>query len=227
MGKQSKTQEEEEPEKSGSGACFAVILIGFIVGGAAVRGPHPVSGVEQASNPPMAQGAPVPAAFTVYNQCSAPWGGMKYGNSSMCANGCGPTAIAMAITALTGKAVTPAETGRFMETRKLYIGGASVWTFPEVVAPQYGLRAEQIPGTEQAIVDAIKKGGMVIMAGHGQLPFIPKPSGGHYVLVRALDPDGKIRVGNSAFPATNQQAFRLASIVDNIHQGSVYALYAK
>jgi len=73
--------------------------------------------------------------FTVYNQCDPAWANKPYGSSTICPSGCGPSAMAMIITALTGQRVTPAETAAYAGSQGMYIPGVgSSWSVAPVLA---------------------------------------------------------------------------------------------
>jgi hypothetical protein len=133
--------------------------------------------------------------FVIYNQFDPQWGSKAYGSSTIAASGCGPSSMAMIITALTGKKITPIETVAFANTKGLYIPGqGSSWDVAPVLAEHWGLHAKNITKSVAAINKVLQSGGLVITSGSGSTPFT---SGGHYITIRGVTSDGKWKLGDS------------------------------
>ncbi|HJP81573.1 MAG TPA: phage tail tip lysozyme [Candidatus Saccharimonadales bacterium] len=132
--------------------------------------------------------------FIVYNQCDTRWANVPYGDSNACVSGCGPSAMAAAITALTKQEVTPKDTVPYASSRGLLVGGGSSWNLPQVLGDHWGLKSKQIPATVGDINKVLQAGGLVIMAGKGAAPFT---SGGHYILIRGVTTEGKWKISDS------------------------------
>lgn len=119
--------------------------------------------------------------FTFFYQWDPAWASAPYGSSTIRRSGCGPTSMAMIITNLTGKTVTPVETANYAFSQGLYISGVgSSHSIGPVLAEHWGLRSEPIglEGRVQKIAEALKKGGLVIAAGGSSS--LPWTSGGAY-----------------------------------------------
>lgn len=160
--------------------------------------------------------------FTVYNQCDPAWANLPYGSSTICPSGCGPSAMAMAITALTGQRVTPADTAAYAGAQGMYIPGTgSSWNVAPVLAKHWNLKATFIGADATKITQALQAGSIVVGAGRGPLPFT---SGGHYIAIRAVAADGKWLVGDSAHRNTSSQEWDPASLLSNMGDGSIYAI---
>lgn len=160
--------------------------------------------------------------FTVYNQGDPAWKNLPYGNSTIGRSGCGPAAMAMIITNLTGNNITPDLTAAYGAANGTSSpSGASYHDIAATIAPHYGLKATLIGPNAKAINDTLVGGGLVILAGAGALPFTP---GGHFIVIRGVTADGKWKVGDSGHTATNSQEFDPASILANARPASVYAV---
>src|SRR5581483_9508154 len=61
--------------------------------------------------------------FTIYSQYDPDWANKPYGDTTIAAAGCGPSAMAMIITALTGQSVTPDVTAAYADSQNLYVNG--------------------------------------------------------------------------------------------------------
>lgn len=138
--------------------------------------------------------------FTVYSQCDPAWGSKLYGTDTICAAGCGPSAMAMIITAFTGKRVTPEETVPIAYQEGAWAGpGVGSWgTVSPKLAEHYGLKAKQLDMGDGDIVGQINKalseGALISTSGKGARPFF---SGGHYIVIRAVTESGKWLIGDS------------------------------
>lgn len=160
--------------------------------------------------------------FPIYIQTDPRWTNAPYGSSQVGPSGCGPSAMAMIITALTGQAVTPDQTAKVAGNDGMYIAGTgSSWQVAPDLAKHYGLKATKIKSDVTAISNAIKSGGYVIMSGQGAKPFT---SGGHYIMIRGVTADGKWKVGDSAHQDTNNQTYNPSTILSMANEGSMYAI---
>ncbi|HEX9153863.1 MAG TPA: phage tail tip lysozyme [Candidatus Saccharimonadales bacterium] len=160
--------------------------------------------------------------FTVYNQCDSAWANKPYSSSTICDSGCGVVAMAMIVTALTGKSVLPPEVANYAASQGMYIPQVgSSWDIGKVVASKYNLKAQFIGANATKINDTLKNGGLVLVAGRGSLPFT---SGGHFIVIRAVTADGKWRIGDSGHKNTSDKDWDSAQLLSGIKDGSVYAI---
>jgi hypothetical protein len=138
--------------------------------------------------------------FTIYNQFDPRWAEKPYrgngGSSTIGDAGCGPSSMAMIITALTGKTVTPADTVAYAnEQNDIYVpGDGSDHKVSRVLAAKWGLKAKNIDSSVTAVNTVLKEGGLVITSGSGATPFT---SGGHFITIRGVAPSGKWMIGDS------------------------------
>lgn len=58
-----------------------------------------------------------------FNQLEEPWASLPYASSTVANSGCGPTSMAIVISTLTGKNVTPEMTKSFAEDNGEYVQG--------------------------------------------------------------------------------------------------------
>ena len=164
--------------------------------------------------------------FVVYDQCDPRWANNVYGDSNACVSGCGPAAMAAAITALTKKAVTPKETVAYADQQNLLANGGSKWNLPAVVGQKWDLNTKQIPATVEEINKVLRAGGLVIMAGKGAAPFT---SGGHYILVRGVTADGKWKISDSngkVGQANSQKDWDAQSVLDKSIANGIGSIYS-
>ncbi len=164
--------------------------------------------------------------FTVYSQYDPAWADKPYGDTTISAAGCGPSAIAMIITTLTGQSVTPDMTASYADQQNLYVPGAgSSWGIGKVLAEHWGLKAAPVGADKAAISAALQSGALVIVSGRGALPFTPE---GHFIAIRAVKSDGNWLIGDSGHNDTSTKEWSpdviLSGIQNNGSGGSVYAI---
>lgn len=188
----------------------------------------PSSGTGAPSGCPTAGGTGTGAGsfvdgFTVYSQYDPAWAKLPYGSSTIATAGCGPSAMAMIITALTGTAVTPADTASYAASRGMYIPGqGSSWSVAPVLAEHWGLRSEPIGKDLVKITQALAAGGLVVTSGRGAKPFT---GGGHYIVIRGITAGGKFLVGDSGHKDTSDKEWDPQPILGSMPGGSTYAIY--
>jgi hypothetical protein len=160
--------------------------------------------------------------FTVYSQYDPTWADKAYGSSTIAASGCGPSAMAMIITNLTGNQVTPDMTAAYGASQGTYIAGqGSSWSIAPKLASHWGLKAKPIGANIPAISATLQSGGLVIAAGQGPLPFT---SGGHFIVIRGVTADGKWKVGDSGHSDTSDKEWSPEQLKSSMNDGSVYAI---
>jgi hypothetical protein len=160
--------------------------------------------------------------FTVYSQYDPQWVNRPYGSSTIGVSGCGPSAMAMIITALTGTSVTPAQTAKYAGDQGLYIPGeGSSWNLPPVLATHWGLKARAIGANQARITAELQAGGLVIASGQGPEPFT---SGGHYLVIRGVTADGKWKIGDSGHNDTSDKEWSSQQLLSSMNDGSVYVI---
>jgi hypothetical protein len=160
--------------------------------------------------------------FIIYSQYDPRWANKPYGTSTIAISGCGPSAMAMIITALTGQSITPDITAAYATSQNLYVPGAgSSWDIGSVLAQHWGLNATSIPVSQKVITAHLQARDLVIAAGQGSLPFT---SGGHFIVIRGVAADGNWMIGDSGHSNTSSQEWDPQAIISNMSQGSVYAI---
>jgi hypothetical protein len=164
-------------------------------------------------------------SFAIYNQYDPRWAKKPFGTSTIGEAGCGPSAMAMIITALTGTAVTPIETVAFANTQNVYIPGqGSDHKVARVLAEHWNLKAANIEATVTAVNAVLQAGGLVITSGSGATPFT---SGGHYIVIRGVTDSGKWMIADSngqAGLANSNKEWVPQYILDIANKGNVVAI---
>lgn len=134
-------------------------------------------------------------------QTDSEWGNRTYGYSTIAGGGCGPSAMAMAASALTGKVYTPEDIVTIIESCGesiwYYVAGVgSTYTIFPKVCEKLGLQCEAtIDASEESLRSYLEDGKIVIIsiaAGryyHGD---------GHFIVLRGLSENGKFLINDSA-----------------------------
>ena len=113
--------------------------------------------------------------------------------------GCGPTSMAMVLTALLGKKISPVEAANYSAKHGYRASFGTSWGFFGSMAKAYGLDCVQGSGNSSDIMSALKQGKLVVASmkpGHFT-------KGGHFIVLRGIDKNGKIIVADPAKPARN------------------------
>lgn len=165
--------------------------------------------------------------FTVYSQYDPAWKDLPYGkspdSSTIGDSGCGPSALAMVITTLTGEKVTPVDTTKFATSKDLYIKGVgSSWDISPVLVEHWHLQSTKISADVATISANLEAGALIVTSGKGPIPFT---SEGHFIVIRGVTATGKFKVGDSAHNDANDQEWDPAQITSNMNAGNVYAIY--
>lgn len=160
--------------------------------------------------------------FIVYNQGDPQWANHPYGSSTVKVSGCGPSAMAMIVTNLTGQHITPDQVADVAAQKGMYVSGSgSSWSIGQVVAQHYGLKSEPLQKDIAAITAALQAGKLVIAPGQGAKPFT---SGGHFIVIRGITADGKFKVGDSGHRDTSDKDWDPAPIIRDMRNGGIYAI---
>lgn len=150
--------------------------------------PPPAASLTREGDRELLLGGNVPVVY--YNQADPAWAGQYFGRDRIGSAGCGPAALAMAVSSLTGKTVDPAEMAAAVVSAGCWAprNGSSLSVVP-TIARQYGLDCSPLPtGDAGALEEALAGGGMAVaLMGPGRFT-----QGGHFILLHSLTPDGKI-----------------------------------
>lgn len=127
--------------------------------------------------------APIPRFY----QNDKRWSGLPYGNSTIGKGGCGPTSMAMVLTGLERKIISPVEMAYLSSSNGYKVSQGTAWAFFDFAARRYGYRAKQVgPGSYQDVLKALEEGKPVITAvGPGHFT-----SNGHLMVLVAIDEGG-------------------------------------
>lgn len=133
-----------------------------------------------------------------FNQLEEPWASLPYASSTVANSGCGPTSMAIVISTLTGKNVTPEITKSFAEDNGEYVQGQGTsHSFIGNAAAHWGLTCERV-GKDRMddVVQALKEGKMVVEICEAYT--ITGGSSGHFIVLTGVTSDGYITIADCA-----------------------------
>ena len=154
---------------------------------------------------------PGSASIPYYNQGDSRWGSHSYGSSTIQSGGCGPTSLAMVVSGLIGRQVTPIETADWAVANGHRAEGAgSYWSIMTAGGAHYDLRVETVSRMNPSkIREALSKGHPVIASmGRGHFT-----QAGHFIVLRGIAEDGKIIVNDPASVQRSNQTWDLSLIM--------------
>ncbi|MCL2497160.1 MAG: C39 family peptidase [Symbiobacteriaceae bacterium] len=148
--------------------------------------------------------------LTYYHQRDSRWGSEAYAGESIGAAGCGPTALAMVISSLLERPVTPSMVAQWSTAHgyAAYQQGSYHSLIP-AAAEYYGLRVSSANDREALRGDLAK--GELVIALMGPGSFTPS---GHFIVLAGLDFAGEVRVADPVSVSRSQSSWALDLIWD-------------
>ena len=133
--------------------------------------------------------------FVYYEQTWPVYTNYPYGYNTVGGYGCGPTSMAMVISNLTGKTVSPTYMADWSYNNGYYFRGrgTAYGLFPAASAA-YGIKCSTISVYDKnAVVSALKSGKLLLtVVGYGDFT-----RGRHFLLIRGITEDGKLLLADS------------------------------
>ncbi len=127
-----------------------------------------------------------------------------YSEGTIATSGCGPTSLAMVLTYLLGKEVSPTETAALGNGAYTCSAG-TYWSYFGDMADKYGVNCEQMSVSSDNIMGNLKNGKTLIMSmGPGHFT-----SAGHFIVLRGVDENGKIVVADPNSEERSNQTWDL------------------
>lgn len=135
-----------------------------------------------------------------YSQNDTRWSNAKFIQSNgvddgatMADTGCGPTAMSMIVSGITGKSTTPMDMASIAQKtgNRDYTG--TNWEFVNDVADIYGLHSTQtIMPSSRDITETLRRGQPMILSGQDSGSGSPYTSAGHYIVATGIDENGYV-----------------------------------
>lgn len=132
--------------------------------------------------------------ITYFCQADEQWAEKPFGTDTIGPYGCGPTAMAMAVSSMTEWTVTPLEMAqRAVELGCWSRGHGSYHSITGIIAEDFGLVCESLqPNDVNSIFDALISGKLLVaLMGPGHFT-----DGGHFILLRGATLSGDILVAD-------------------------------
>lgn len=146
------------------------------------------------------------AGYIYFNQGDSAWNQNGY---CIAKAGCGPTSMAVVITSLTGKWVTPLDTAIWGYQHGFYSREGSAHEMIPAMATAYGLRCQGAGTDYQTIKKALKAGKPVVcLMGPGYFT-----RGGHFMVLVAIDNNDCVTVADVGSRTRSAYKYRLADVI--------------
>ena len=146
------------------------------------------------------------AGCIYFNQGDSAWNQNGY---CIAKAGCGPTSMAVVITSLTGKWVTPLDTAIWGYQHGFYSREGSAHEMIPAMAAAYGLRCQGAGTDYQEIKKALKAGKPVVcLMGPGDFT-----RGGHFMVLVAIDNNDCVTVADVGSRTRSAYKYRLADVI--------------
>ena len=149
------------------------------------------------------------------------WGYEDYGGNYLAVNGCGPTCLSMVVCGLTGETDTnPYAVACYSEQQGYYTPGSGTsWSLMTQGAAHYGLDAERVTLSADAITDALAQGRVIIASMKpGDFTYT-----GHFIVLTGLDRDGRVRVNDSNSRLNSAKSWDAQTLVDQMKAAWSYS----
>lgn len=126
--------------------------------------------------------------YPLFLQWDKRWGYEEYGSFNIAISGCGPTALAMAVVALTGNdTVTPAVVADYSMKNDHYMKGTgTAWSLMREGCEAFGLKSEECYADEEAMKEQLDDGKVLICSmKKGDFTAV-----GHFVMIYKYNEEG-------------------------------------
>ena len=139
-----------------------------------------------------------------FNQANPKWKNNKYGNGTIGSQGCVMTSLAMALSGMTGNALTPDVVVSNWGNKYYEPGVGTRWEIMKAVADRYNLTSDKII-TTTGIQNAVEAGKPVVLFGKKNGGVYGSDGGTHSVLATGVTPSGKVRINDPGDRYITQQ----------------------
>lgn len=157
--------------------------------------------------------------FFYFNQTDEAWAQEAYGSDHIGGYGCGPTAMAMVVSSLTGSPVDPVQMAQHCVDHGYWAKKhGSYWSIVPGTAKDFGLTCISLP-PEETTTDSVSQhlsSGALIVALIGPSHFT---NGGHFIVLRGITLDGSILVADSASEERSLTTWDLDLILEELPAG--------
>ena len=148
---------------------------------------------------------------------------VAFGPYTIADAGCGPTSMAMVVSALTGNKITPIDACAWAEQKGYCVEGGLIHDYMTAAPAHYGIKCEYLGNNITSAVQALKSGKYVISL---QTTGYFTEGAGHFIVLKSIDSKGKITIKDPSkkyHPDNNSKSFTQKDISE---KGTKYwALY--
>ena len=147
-------------------------------------------------------------SYFYFNQADAMW---NHNNLSLHSSGCGPTAVAVCISNLTHKFVSPVTVAGWAKKEGYYSSSGSLHSAIPAMASHWNLQCRGLYKNEKEIERALRSGHMVVgLMGPGYFT-----NGGHFISLLTINKKGMVEVADVGSRVRSQKTYDLAFIIQN------------
>ena len=153
-----------------------------------------------------------------FSQYDSRWGSKMYGKTNTIAGaGCGPSSLAICISTLTNKTVTPPEVCAWsVKTGHRCEGSGSYHSLIPDGAAHWGVPCRGIGQSKKQLVQALQDGKLVIaIMSRGHFT-----RGGHFIVLRGITSQGKILVADCASYERSQKEWDINIFLNECNKGA-------
>jgi hypothetical protein len=148
-----------------------------------------------------------------YNQSDPRWGNNMYGpNNTISVYGCGPTALAMVVTSLTGNEVDPLQMAQWAYENGYFCqdSGSYHSIIPEG-ASKWGLTVSPVTDYSKENLQTLLSTGSILVALMGNGHFTEN---GHFILIRGVTLGGNFLIADPVSLENSQKEWPPSTIID-------------
>jgi len=162
-----------------------------------------------------------------FNQGEEPWASMPYGTTTIKSAGCGPTSLAVVISTLTGKNITPQMTCDFAIQNGEYVSGSGTsHSFPTNAASHWGLTVERVGKNRMDyILQSLKRGKLVVVICAENT--ITGSGNGHYIVLTGVTESGYITIADCGSRERTGKVYSVETIQSygrNLSEGAFWII---
>lgn len=151
-----------------------------------------------------------------FDQTSAKWAEEPYGTDKIGGYGCGPAAMAMAVSTLTGTIIDPLQMAQHCVDNGYWAKRqGSYLSIVSGVAEDFDLRCRSIPVEEadESVIAEYLSTGQLLVALMGPGHFT---NGGHFILLRGITLEGTVLVADPASPERSLTTWDLDLLLEEL-----------
>lgn len=146
--------------------------------------------------------------YVYFNQTDPIW---NNNNLSLRSAGCGPTAVAICISNLTQKFVSPVTVAEWAKKEGYYSSSGSLHSAIPAMASHWNLQCRGLYKNKKEIEKALRSGHMVVgLMGPGYFT-----RAGHFISLLTINKKGMVEVADVGSRARSQKTYDLAFIIQN------------